>query len=134
MATPTTAMTKKGSAANFVWGLPSGINISTYGRIQSFSDNRTSDKELLPDSNGETDGVIYYNHRNEATLEAIIPTSGLPNVEIAETVSITTSGSSATVYLIEGCQRNWTSGAWAKVTLTLVKYQMLDATPAQAGT
>ena len=133
--TPTTAMTKTGAAANFVWGLPNGVNITTYGRVQSFSDNRTSDKEPLPDGNGETDGVVYYNHRNEGTLEAIIPVSGLSSVEIAETVSITLPGDeSATVYNIEGCQRNWTAGAWAKVTLTLVKYQMLTASSGTSTT
>lgn len=122
MTTPTTEMAKKGAAASFVWGLPGGINITTYGRVQSFSDNRTSDKEPLPDSNGETDGVVYYNHRNEATLEAIIKATDFPSVEIAGTVTV-----NSITYLIEGVQKNWTAGAWAKVTLTLVKYQMLDA-------
>lgn len=125
MPTPTSDMIKKGAAANFVWGLPSGINIATYGRVQSFSDNRTSDKEPLPDANGETDGVVYYNHRNEGSLEAIIKASDFPTVEIADSVTI-----NSVAYLIEGVQKNWTAGAWAKVTLTLVKYQMLDATPA----
>ncbi len=130
-----TAMTKTGAAANFVWGLPDGVNITTYGRLQSFSDNRASDKEPLPDANGETDGVVYYNHRNEGTLEAIIPVSGLASIEIATTVSITLPGdSSATVYHIENCQRNWEKGAWAKITLTLVKYQMIAATAASPST
>lgn len=128
MPDPTTAMTKKGAAANFVWGLPSGVNITTYGRLQSFDDNRTSDKEALPDANGETDGVIYYNHRNEGTLEAIIPVAGLSNVEIADTVTINN-----TSYHIEGCKRNWTAGGWAKVTLTLVKYQLISATSSSSS-
>lgn len=127
--TPTTAMIKKGAAANFVWGLPSGINIETYGRVQSFGDNRASDKETLPNGDGEIDGVIYYNHRNEGTLEAIIKANDFPTVEIADSVTI-----NSVAYLIEGVQKNWTAGAWAKVTLTLVKYQMIAAPPAQAGT
>lgn len=131
MPTPTSAMTKKGAAANFVWGLPSGINITTYGRVQTFGDDRASDKEPLPNADGETDGIVYYNHRNEGTLEAIIKANDFPTVEIADTVSITTAGSTATVYLIEGVKKNWTAGAWAKITLTLCKYQMLDVTPAQ---
>ncbi len=118
-----TAMTKTGAAANFVWGLPDGVNITTYGRVQSFSDNRTSDKEPLPDANGETDGVVYYNHRNEATMEAIIKTANLADAEIAASVTV-----NGTTYTIEGCTKNWTKGAWAKITLTLVKYQMIAAT------
>ncbi len=118
-----TAMTKTGAAANFVWGLPDGVNITGYGRVQSFSDNRTSDKEPLPDANGETDGVVYYNHRNEATLEAIIPVSSLADAEIAASVTV-----NGTAYTIEGYTKNWEKGAWAKITLNLVKYQLVAAT------
>lgn len=108
---------KKGQAANFVWGLSDGVNISTYGRVLSFDTNRTSDKEPLPDANGETDGMVYYNLRDEGTLEAIIPTSGLSGLEIATTASINNK-----TYLIEGFKQNWTRGAWAKVTITLAAY------------
>ena len=121
--TPTTAMTKTGSAANFVWGLPQGVNIATYGRVVSFSSNRTSDKEPLPDENGETDGVVYYNHRNEGTLEAIIKSSSMPTVEIAQSVTI-----DSVTYIIESFIKNWERGAWAKITLTVVKYQMIATT------
>ena len=123
MPDPTTAMTKTGAATNFVWGLPSGVNITTYGRVRSFSDNRTSDKEPLPDANGETDGVVYYNHRNEGSLEAIIKASDMPTVEVADSVSI-----NSVVYTIESFTKNWEAGGWAKITLTLVKYQMIAAT------
>ena len=115
--TPASTPIKKGQAANFVWGLPDGVNISGYGRVQSFDTNRPSDKEPLPDANGETDGMVYYNLRDEGTLEAIIPASNLSSVEIA--TSVTINGKS---YLIEGCKQNWTRGAWAKVTLTLTAY------------
>ena len=114
---PASTPIKKGQAANFVWGLPDGVNISGYGRVQAFDTNRTSDKEPLPDANGETDGMVYYNLRDEGTLEAIIPTSNLSSVEIA--TSVTINGKS---YLIEGCKETWTRGAWAKVTLTLTAY------------
>ena len=121
--TPTSAITKTGAAANFVWGLPDGVNIATYGRVANFSSNRTSDKEPLPDANGETDGVVYYNHRNEGTLEALIKVSSMPTVEIAQAVTI-----DGVTYTIESFNKNWERGAWAKITLTLVKYQMIAAT------
>ena len=120
--TPASTPIKKGQAANFVWGLPDGVNISGYGRVQSFDTNRTSDKEPLPDANGETDGMVYYNLRDEGTLEAIIPTSNLSSVEIATSVSINNK-----TYLIEGCKQNWTRGSWAKVTLTLAAYPAIGS-------
>lgn len=119
--TPTSAITKTGNAANFVWGLPDGVNISTYGRVQSFSDKRAASKEPLHDSNGETDGAVYYDHRNDGTLECIIPASITGTCEIATSVTI-----DGRTYFIEECTKNWSAGAWAKITLTLVKHQMIS--------
>ncbi len=114
---------KKGQAANFVWGLPNNVNITTYGRVQSFRAARTSEKEPLKDGDGNTDGVIYYDLGNDGTLEAIIPSAGLDSIEIAQTVQV-----AGITFLIEGFERNWTAGAWAKVTLTLHRYDLIAAT------
>lgn len=119
--TPTSAMSKKGAAANFVWGLPDGVNVTTFGRVTSFSDKRGASKEPLHNADGETDGVIYYNHRNDGTLECIIPSSNLGTCEIATSVTI-----DGRAYFIEEVTKNWTSGAWAKITITLVKHQMIS--------
>jgi len=113
----TSNIIKKGQAANFVWGLPNGVNITTYGRVQSFRSAATSEKEPLKDGDGNTDGVIYYDLGKDGTLEAIIPTSNLGSTEIAAEVTI-----DGNRYLIEGCEKNWTAGAWAKITLTLHYY------------
>lgn len=107
----------KGAAANFCWGLPSGVNISTYGRVQSFRAARTSEKEPLKDKDGNTDGMVYYDLRKGGTLEAIIPSAGLSSAEIAGNVQI-----NGDTYLIEEFEQNWVAGAWAKVTLTLNHY------------
>lgn len=111
---------KVGQAANFVWGLPSGVNITTYGRVQSFRSARTSEKEPLKNGDGNTDGVVYYDMGKDGTLEAIIPTSNLGTTEIATTVQIDSD-----TYLIEGCEKNWTAGAWSKISLTLRHYDNL---------
>ena len=113
---------KVGQAANFVWGLPNDVNITTYGRVQSFRSNRTSDKEQLKDGEGNTDGVIYYDKRREGSLEAILPTAAIPSLEIANNVAI-----NGDRYYIEGYEKNWTAGAWAKVTLTLNSYDGVAA-------
>ncbi len=116
----TSNVIKKGQADNFVWGLPDNVNITTYGRVQSFRDARTSEKEQLKDHEGNTDGVVYYDLGKDGTLEAIIPAAGLASVEIANTVQV--GGNS---FLLEGFDKNWTAGGWAKVTLTLRKYDHL---------
>lgn len=116
---------KKGQAANFVWGLPSGVNITSHGRVQSFREADTTEKEPLKDADGNTDGVVYYDMGKDGTLEAIIPASNLGDAGIAAELTV-----NGTRYLIEGCEKNWTAGAWAKITLTLRHYDNL----ATAGT
>ena len=114
---------KKGQAANFVWGLPNNVNITSHGRVRSFREAGTTEKEPLKDKDGNTDGVIYYDLGKDGTLEAIIPTGNLGATEIAEDVTI-----NGTRFLIEGCEKNWTSGDWAKITLTLRYYKALAVT------
>ena len=110
-------ITTTGQAATFVWGLPSGVNITTYGRMQSFRSARESEKEPLKDNLGNTDGMVYYDMKDGGTLEAILPTTAISSLAIAETVTI-----DGIRYHIEGFEKNWTSGAWAKITLTLTHY------------
>lgn len=114
---PASNVIAKGAAVNFRWGLPDGVNITTYGRVQSFRSARGSEKEPLKDANGNTDGMIYYDLRTGGTLEAIIPAAGLGSAEIADSVQI-----NGDTYLIEEFDQNWVSGAWAKVTLNLNHY------------
>lgn len=114
---PASNVIAKGAAVNFRWGLPDGVNITTYGRVQSFRSARTSEKEPLKDKDGNTDGMVYYDLRKGGTLEAIIPSAGLSSAEIAGTVQI-----NGDTYLIEEFEQNWTAGAWAKVTLNLNHY------------
>ena len=119
---PSQNITTTGQAANFVWGLPSGVNVTTYGRVQSFRAARTSEKEPLKDANGNTDGVVYYDFGTDGTLEAILPNANLPTLEIA--VDVTIDGDR---YHIEGFEKNWTAGGWAKITLTLKHYDGIAA-------
>jgi hypothetical protein len=110
-------ITQTGQAASFQWGLPNGVNITTYGRVTSFWSGRATEKEPLKDKDGCTDGMVYYDMRDEGTLEAIIPAGGVSSAQIAQTVQV-----GGNTYHIEGCEQNWTAGAWAKVTLTLTHY------------
>ena len=105
---------KTGQAANFQWGLPGGVNITTYGRVVSFRSARGSEKEPLKDKDGCTDGMVYFDMHDDGTLQAIIPANNSTSAQIAQTVQI-----NGNTYHIEGFDENWTSGAWAKVTLTL---------------
>lgn len=114
---PANNIATTGQAANFQWGLPNGIVATTYGRVQSVRAARESEKEPLKDGLGNTDGMVYYDMRKGGTVEAIIPSTGVPSAEIAETVTINGDN-----YYIEGFEVNWTSGAWAKITLTLTHY------------
>jgi hypothetical protein len=114
---PTPNVIKQGQAANFVWGLPNNVNITTYGRVQSFRRGRKSEKEPLKTAEGNTDGMVFYDMNDSGSLEAIIPSADRASVEIANTVQI-----AGITFTIDEFEENWTSGAWAKVTLTLSHY------------
>ena len=110
-------LAKTGQATNFQWGLPNGLASSTYGRVVSFRSARATEKEPLKDKDGNTDGMVYYDMRDEGTLECIIPTSATATASIAQTVQV-----NGNTYHIEGYERNWAAGGWAKITLNLTHY------------
>lgn len=114
------AITKKGEAQNYVWGIPSGI-ITTTGRIRTISSARSVEKEPLQDEQGETDGLVYLDKQTGGTIEALIPT-GFHDIELAS--SVTFDGK---VCHIEKVTKNWEYRGWAKYTIEVSGYDLITA-------
>lgn len=64
--------------------------LGTLTLLQSSDFNAEADEELIKDANGNTSGVVKYDHRAKATLE-FVPTSG-SNVGTLEVTSYPSAG------------------------------------------
>jgi hypothetical protein len=120
---------KIAEAANFVWGLPSGQQLAGIGRNVSVRKRRTAEQEPLQTTDGETDGVVVLDKATEVTLEAIIPSSNASAADVAETLTY-----DSTVYLVQEVERSWERRGWAKITLTLKKWDAMTLTVPSSGT
>lgn len=114
------ALIKKGEAANYQWGIPSGV-VTVSGRITDIRKTRSIDQEELQDENGETDGVIFLDKKSSAQVDMIIPSS-FTDVELAS--SITVDGD---VGFITNVEKQWERRGYAKVTLTISGWDLISA-------
>lgn len=106
------SVTTLGNATNFVWDLPSGKQVNSVGRNVSVSQHPSAETAELPADDGQTDGVVFYNDKEEVTIEAIIPTSD-SDIAIG---SILTFDSKS--FAVLDWSKSWTRKDWAKVNIT----------------
>lgn len=111
---------KKGAAANYVWGIPSGV-VTISGRITNIRASRSIDKEELQNETGETDGVVYLDPKTSATVDIIVPSS-FTDIELASSLTI-----DGHVCFVEGAEKQWERRGWAKYSVTLQGWDNVPA-------
>jgi hypothetical protein len=111
---------KVGEAANFVWGIPSGL-VTTAGRILSVNKDRACDVEELEDTDGEVDGAIFLNNKTSGSLEALVP-STFTDVELA--TALTVDGATC---FTDGFKKNWERRGWAKYTINFRGWDLVTS-------
>lgn len=102
----------KGNATQFVWDLPSGKQVTSVGRNVSVSQHPTAETAELPADEGQTDGVVFFNDKEEVTIEAIIP---VQDSDIAIGSILTFDSKS---FAVMDWTKSWTRKDWAKVNIT----------------
>ncbi len=112
---------KKGAAANFIWGIPSGL-VSTTGRITNVELDRSVEDVTLDDENGETDGAIFLNPQSSGSFDCIMPTGGIEIPTMASTITI----DGLTLY-ITGAKKRWENKGWAKYTCSFKGWDKITA-------
>lgn len=109
--------TTLGNATNFVWDLPSGKQVSSVGRNVTVTQHPSAETSELPADDGQTDGVVFFNDKEEVTIEAIIPTSD-SDIAIG---SILTFDSKS--FAVMDWSKVWTRKDWAKVNITATAWK-----------
>ena len=111
---------KKGAAANFVWGIPSGV-VTVSGRITNIRVSRSIDKEELQNETGETDGVVYLDPKTGGTIDVIVPAS-FTDITLASTLTIDSHGC-----FVESTEKQWERRGWAKHSVTVQGWDNVSA-------
>lgn len=103
------------SGTTIVWGT-SGVSTQGYGKLLSASVKRGAAKEKLPDEEGNTCGVVYYDEEDTLVLEVMCKSSiTLP--EIGGTVML----DSVTGY-IDDAERKWENRNVKKLSITASRF------------
>jgi len=112
------SITYKGNAAEAFWGVPDSI---FSGRVKSVKIDTDGEEVELPDSNGETDGVVMLNEKDVITLEVIYDSEYTPP----------SRGDSITVNSITGIVqsvgKSWEAKGFRGCTVKATKWANLDA-------
>ena len=104
------AIKSKGSTV--VWGT-GGVSAAASGYGVCLSANRalSTEKEEIPDENGNAQGVVYYNEKEELTIEALCKTN-VTMPAIGDTISV--DGVSG---YVESAEKKWEHKGTMKISV-----------------
>lgn len=120
------AIISKGSAKDFLWGIPSGT-VTVQGRITDIRISRTIDQEELQNGNGEVDGVVFLDKKHSAQIDIIVPIN-FNEVERASSLTVDNA-----IGFIVSVDRQWERRGFAKYTLNTNGWELIAETPAGGG-
>ena len=69
-----------------VWGT-GGLSAQGFGKLRSAGRSRNAQREQLPDEEGNTVGLVYFDETDELSLE-VMCASSMTNPEVGDTIAV----------------------------------------------
>lgn len=107
---------KMSAGATAVWGT-SGVSNQGFGKLLSASRKRSAaGKEKIPDEEGNTCGVVYFDEEDSLSLE-VLCSSAATNPEIGDTITV----DSVSGY-VEDYEKKWDHKGTKKLAISATRF------------
>lgn len=106
---------KLSAGVTIVWGT-SGVSSQGYGKLLSVSIKRASQKEKIPDEEGNTCGVVYFDEEDTLMLEVLCKSS-MSEPAIGDTVT-----ADSTQGYIDDFEKKWDHKGTKKLSVTASRF------------
>jgi len=113
------ATMKMKSGVTAVWGTEEITAQSNYGIVTSASRKKTSEKETVPDGNGYTVGLVFFDQKSEVSLD-IICKSSMTEPSVGDTITFQTSP--AVSGIVMDADLKWDNKSTKKMTVTATQF------------